>query len=181
VIRFNCECGKRLKVDDSYAGRNVKCGACGARVQAPAAEIEVAEEVAPPPAPSDGLDALAQALRAGPVKSPRSDVPALRAVQSKKPAGKMPGKAGAAKPLQPGQKGVRPAANQNKAVYIGLGVAAGLILIVVVIMAATMGGDPPKPVKVEAAPLPPPPPPVAKKTNPEHFPGEFFPNVKPSN
>jgi len=34
-IRFSCECGKRLKVPGSYAGKNGKCPKCGKRVLVP--------------------------------------------------------------------------------------------------------------------------------------------------
>jgi len=34
-IRFSCECGKKLKVPSSYAGKNGKCPKCGSRVLVP--------------------------------------------------------------------------------------------------------------------------------------------------
>jgi hypothetical protein len=37
MIRFQCGCGKRLKVDDAHVGRKVRCAACGVSVTVPAA------------------------------------------------------------------------------------------------------------------------------------------------
>jgi len=34
-IRFSCECGKRIKVQSSYAGKNGKCPKCASRVRIP--------------------------------------------------------------------------------------------------------------------------------------------------
>lgn len=43
MIRFQCQCGKRLKVDDTHAGRAVRCSACGKELIAPAASPAVAK------------------------------------------------------------------------------------------------------------------------------------------
>ena len=53
-ITFNCACGKMLKVQDQFAGKRVKCPACGGVATAPTAApaFEVVEDTAaPPPAP----------------------------------------------------------------------------------------------------------------------------------
>jgi hypothetical protein len=190
VIRFNCTCGKRLKVDAAYAGRSVKCAACGAKIMAPSA-IETAEVVEGPPAdapPVDGLDALAQALREAPPRPTRSDVPALRTLGGKPQAANgtkvRPGAAGRpgqpARNGQPGDpmaRGKSPQQNQNKAVFIGIGAAVGLILIVVIIMIVASSG-PAQPVKQDKPVVTTPPPPV--DTKPKYsgrFAGDFFGSV----
>ena len=55
-ITFGCACGKQLRVADEYAGRRVKCPACGGAttVPEPEPEFEVIEDpsepiAAPPP------------------------------------------------------------------------------------------------------------------------------------
>ena len=35
MILFHCGCGKKLKVDDSFAGKHVRCGSCGTRLVVP--------------------------------------------------------------------------------------------------------------------------------------------------
>jgi hypothetical protein len=74
-ITFSCSCGKRLSVKDEFAGRRVKCPACGGVCTAPAAEpaFEVIEEVeAPPPVPAPRA-ARAVATGAKPVARTRTD------------------------------------------------------------------------------------------------------------
>lgn len=46
MIRVECECGKRAKVPGRFAGRQVKCGGCGAalRIPDPSAEEDEEEE-----------------------------------------------------------------------------------------------------------------------------------------
>jgi hypothetical protein len=44
-ITLNCSCGKRLQVKDEFAGRRVKCPACGSIAQVPAPEAEPQFEV----------------------------------------------------------------------------------------------------------------------------------------
>jgi hypothetical protein len=196
VIRFYCSCGKRLKVDDSYAGRPVKCGACGLRIEAPMAgegeespdagtdaaqeaaqdaDVQVAEEVAPPP-PDNGLDELAKALQEAPPPRPARTAQGARTNGGKQPArDRVAAKPGQLKKNGQGDELVRrPAAhNNNKALFIGLGAAAGLILLVVVLMIMMSSGSGPPP-KQEDPPVPVTP---YKKPAPEHFPGEFFPQV----
>jgi len=36
MIRFICKCGKKIRVDDKYAGRSGKCPRCGAEIKVPA-------------------------------------------------------------------------------------------------------------------------------------------------
>ena len=72
MIRFECTCGKRLKVEDSHAGRTVKCGACGAQMTAPASNLAAA----------DDLDAMAQAMQSA---APRPANGSARPGQGKRP------------------------------------------------------------------------------------------------
>ena len=53
--RFECVCGKRLKIKDSMAGRIVKCPACRSMVRAPAAKAAVRV--------TEGRKALVMALK----------------------------------------------------------------------------------------------------------------------
>lgn len=50
-IEFDCPCGKALRVADEYAGRKVKCPACGAVgfVPEPEPQFEVVEDEPPSP------------------------------------------------------------------------------------------------------------------------------------
>lgn len=54
MIRFQCTCGKQLKVEDAFAGRAARCPHCGTQVQVPQAK----------PGPLSGPAAL-QALMRG--------------------------------------------------------------------------------------------------------------------
>ena len=162
MIRFQCVCGKRLKVADTSAGHKVKCGACGAEMVAPAAVQAAGVE---------GLDALAQAVQsAGP--RPTNGAPA-RPGQAGKVAGKPNG-------VLPGQsKRPAPLPDNKLPFYIGLGVAGGIMLIVLIVAAISFsGGNNNKPV-VKPAPVVDPTPPKPRKH--EHIPGEMFPNVDPTN
>ena len=152
VIRFQCTCGKRLKVEDSHAGRKVKCGACGAEMVAPTV--------------GEGLDALAQAVQSA---APKPTNGAAARPGQPKTNGTLPG------------QGKRPAdLPENKLpFYIGLGVAGGIMLIVLIVAAVMFsGGNNGRPV-VKPTPVIDPGPTPPKKH--QHIPGELFPNVEPQN
>jgi hypothetical protein len=40
MIRFRCPCGKRLKIQEAYAGRAVQCPHCGMHLEVPQAAGE---------------------------------------------------------------------------------------------------------------------------------------------
>ena len=65
MIRFQCTCGKPLKVKDSVAGRTAQCPYCGSQVRVPAAE----------PKPMSGPAALQAALREAREGAAADDVP----------------------------------------------------------------------------------------------------------
>lgn len=165
MIRFQCACGKRLKVDDAHAGRTVKCGACGAQITAPATSQEVA-------APSEGLDALAQALSTAAPKPAGGAGAAARPGQPKAAAGKAPGRVG--------QANASLATSGSKMpFYIGLGIAGGVLVVAIVaaVLIHNSNTEPPvdpKPV-IKIAPT------ETKPKKPTHTPGEMFPDVPPSN
>jgi hypothetical protein len=190
VIRFECSCGKRLKVDDAFAGRQVKCGACGAKVIAPAAG-EGEENMPPGTAAADGLDALAQALKAAPKQTVGSK--AVQRLQGKKAPSARPMSAipsrGAA-----GGKGVRPGSSRlsvrnappsglakNKVLFVGIGAAVVVVGAIVAIILVTSGKPATlvpkaeKPIIVQKAE---PVPVVEKKVEVRgHHPGEMFSSV----
>lgn len=167
MIRFECACGKPLKVDNAFAGRPVQCPHCGATTQAPPAElsgpealaaalrgtgrtttddIPTAEVVAGPPARTG---------RARPI--PPEAVQAIKGLDALAKAGRAapaakPVRRGATKPARgraataaPGRSAIpngrRPpaAGNTKNAAIIG-GVAAVGIIIVAAIIAALVGG-----------------------------------------
>jgi hypothetical protein len=187
VIRFNCSCGKRLKVDDSYVGRHVQCPNCGVKTLVPQASDAGTEDAAPvanDPAAA-GLEALAQALKAKPsaAKPVRRDVPALRAMPGRVAPGRSATPARGRKPapggkIRPNGRFAKPAgAANNNALYIGLGAALGVIIIVVVAAVLIGGGCEGK----SKAPAPPPVPAYTPPTKPAHegpWPGEMWPEKK---
>jgi DNA-directed RNA polymerase subunit RPC12/RpoP len=198
VIRFNCSCGKRLKVDDDFVGRQVKCPNCGVKTvvpQVPDAEVEEAVPVTNDPAAA-GLEALTQALKAKPsvAKPIRRNVPALKAISGRPAApGRATAPAARNRKQTPGgkigQNGrfAKPASANHNALYIGLGAALGAIVIVVVAAILIGGGCEGK----SKAPLPPPPPPPPPPSpsapaytppiKPAHegpWPGEMWPGKK---
>jgi len=186
VIRFNCSCGKRLKVDDDLVGRQVQCPNCGSKTVVPPvseAEAEEAVPVANDPAAA-GLEALAQALKAKPsvAKPVRRDVPALRAMPGRAAPGRTAASARGGKSAPGGKIGpngrfAKPASANNNALYIGLGAALGLIVIVVIAAALIGGGCEGGKPKAAAPPAPAyTPPPM--KTNNQHPPGELFPQSR---
>jgi hypothetical protein len=77
VIRFNCTCGKRLKVDYSAAGRTVECPYCGMKVRAPSGNAS----------PRSGHDELVAAMRSL-QEEPPDDVPVAEVVAE--PAAALP-------------------------------------------------------------------------------------------
>lgn len=185
MIRFNCSCGKRLKVDDDLVGRQVQCPNCGSKTVVPQvsdAEVEEAVPVANDPAAA-GLEALAQALKAKPsvAKPVRRDVPALRAMPGRAATKPAPttrnGKSMSGGKIGPNGRFAKPAAANNNALYIGLGAALGIIVIVVIAAALIGGGcegDKPK-AAAQAVPA------YTSPTKPVHegpWPGEMWPEKK---
>jgi hypothetical protein len=74
AILFHCECGRRGKVADEYAGRRIKCPACGRVQRLPDAE----EPLAQPAVADEGLCAICQSpLGTG---EPRTACPDCQAV-----------------------------------------------------------------------------------------------------
>ena len=141
MIRFYCRCGKRLKVDAAYAGRHVKCGACGAKAVVPSTSEA---EAVPAAAPADGLDALAQALRA-----PVPPVAAATPRAGGKPVRGMPARPALSPGGGPAPRGPAPSARSltdkvrhkeaggNKTLFIGFGAALALIIALVILMWVT--------------------------------------------
>jgi len=189
VIRFECSCGKRLKVAAAHAGRVVECTACGKRLRVPEAA-----------APATGPEALAAAIRQ--VGSPGGAAPATPADDAASRLAALAGappraaaKASAAAPVARAQTPRTPAAvrpvnllakrhpsvqSNRQPVFIALGIAAGLfVVLVVVLFVSSRGSQAPAPVAPDppvhitvgepAKPLPPP----AKGGS-----GEMFPNVQ---
>lgn len=208
MIRFDCPCGKRLKVDDSYAGHAVECPYCGVRVEAPAAEapeepvlsgpdalvqamravtqpvadeIPVAEVVADPGA--DPLQALAQAAKAGPARAASSTRVTTARPPTRTPlsaTGKKPAGAAAKRGLPTNGKQPPAQPNQKQTILIAVGAAVLLVAIALLVSALVGGGGTTTQPKVEAPPVAPPAPPTPTKRERElHPPGELFPNVAP--
>ena len=65
MIRFQCTCGKQLKVEDAVAGRAARCPHCGTQVRVPQAE----------PEPLSGLMALQAAIRGSQGNAASEEVP----------------------------------------------------------------------------------------------------------
>jgi len=70
VIRFQCTCGKQLKVEDSLAGRAARCPHCGGQVQVPQHE----------PAPLSGPAALQAAIRGTQGDAASEEIPTAEVV-----------------------------------------------------------------------------------------------------
>src|ERR1039458_5799030 len=86
-ILVSCQCGKRFKTADQYAGKKTRCPGCGVALTIPAAPSAPAAPVARPlPAaqPHDDLLSLAEPEVFQP--SSASDAPAASAKTSKKKA-----------------------------------------------------------------------------------------------
>jgi DNA-directed RNA polymerase subunit RPC12/RpoP len=52
MVVFACGCGKQMQAKVQYAGRSVRCPACGAAVTVPGGEAEAAAVQAEPPPPA---------------------------------------------------------------------------------------------------------------------------------
>ncbi len=48
TIKFQCKCGKRLEIDDEYAGREARCPACNATVPVPTLTSSAGESPSQP-------------------------------------------------------------------------------------------------------------------------------------
>jgi hypothetical protein len=181
VIRFECSCGKRLKVEDRFAGQTVECTACGKRMRAPATSTEalpVAEVVEEPEAAlepaDDPLAALAQAAKGnGGAKTPVRPGAAARGI---KPAAKAPaGKTSATAELLAKRR--LPPPSNKKAIYITIGVAAAALLGLILFLALSPNDTPPPSGgdgKIHYVVTEP-----AKTATRPSSPGELFPTVAP--
>ncbi len=70
MIRFQCTCGKQLKVEDSVAGRAARCPHCGTHVRVPQAE----------PEPLSGPAALQAAIRGSQGDAASEEIPTAKVV-----------------------------------------------------------------------------------------------------
>jgi len=71
VIRFQCTCGKPLKVEDSVAGCTAKCPHCGNQVRVPE----------PEPEPMSGPAALRAAIREARESAAADDIPTAEVIE----------------------------------------------------------------------------------------------------
>ncbi len=102
MIRFQCTCGKSLKVDDSFAGRKATCPHCGSQVRVPADQGTLAGEASrdstasgagpgeAEPKPLSGPAALQAALRDGQTGAPADEIPTAEVVAEPPPGGAPP-------------------------------------------------------------------------------------------
>jgi hypothetical protein len=91
VIRFQCTCGKSLKVDDSFAGRKATCPHCGRQVRVPADQGTLAAGPGEAePKPLSGPAALQAALRDGQTGTPADEIPTAEVVAGPLPDGAPP-------------------------------------------------------------------------------------------
>jgi hypothetical protein len=140
MILFHCTCGKKLKVDDSFAGKNVRCGSCGQRITVPGTGQAASAAPASAPPAADGLEGLAQAMRS----SPRpSMLPNKRAVAASKPASATAASGQGTLNRLTNRKAPK---ESNKAFLVTL-VVATVVLVAIVIVAVMIGGtEDPQPV-----------------------------------
>jgi hypothetical protein len=124
VIRFQCTCGKRLKVDDQHVGRKVKCGTCAKELIVPAMSQ----------AGGADLDALAKAMGSAAPKPANG-----------KPVAKVNG--------GPQAKNKQQGATNKLPLYIGLGVAGGVCLITLIVIAVIMGSGNDRPIQIKQTPV----------------------------
>jgi hypothetical protein len=168
VIRFECSCGKRLKVPPAEIGRTVECPNCAAQLIVPDPDAPpVAEEAA------SGPEALAAAMR--------ELAPAATGRPPKIPPKKAPPTAGRS-PLKPGARPAqgKPAANKPIIIAIAAALAMGALLLILSFFA----GNNDKPARKEESPTRQAPTPPPSPTKPErnlHPPGDLFPKVAPTN
>lgn len=91
MIRFQCTCGKSLKVDDSFAGRKATCPHCGRQVRVPADQGTLAAGPGEAePKPLSGPAALQAALRDGQTGTPADEIPTAEVVAGPLPDGAPP-------------------------------------------------------------------------------------------
>jgi len=178
VIRFNCRCGKRIKVPADVAGKRVRCPFCGRTVQAPRAREDTTPGLEAPAAAvvsepageaperggATGLEALAQAVRANDRENPADRSP-LAAVRAKAKKQELPTSA----QLISQRVGTIP--NNKKAVLIGIAAAIVLVALVLglsALMSHSSGESEKKPAD-QAAPT--------TATGRPSPPGDLFKNV----
>jgi len=190
VIRFECSCGKRLKVEDRFAGQTVECTDCHRRMRVPqavAAAIPVAEVVAEPEAVAtqadDPLAALAQAAKGNGGAKVGTKTPVRPGVVPRgtklgaRPGAKAPaGKTSATAELLAKRRMAAP--NNKKAMFIAFGVAAVAIIGLVVFLALP-SACPEQPTGNSGKTLYVIQEPAAKAEPRKHPAGEMFPSVAP--
>lgn len=196
MIRFLCECRRRIKLEDDLAGHLVQCSKCGARMRVPQAEplsapealaaamreatqpepeevetTEVAEEAPEAEPPADGLAALAHAVKSVPPGK-----------TARRPGGLGARMGAPARPgSRPGQRNGRrpaPGANRMNPTLIGImGGIAGVVVLIVILFLLAGGGSAPE----DKPPTPEPPKAVSEAPKPKRFtghqPGEMFREV----
>jgi hypothetical protein len=168
LIRFECSCGKRLKVRAADIGHTVECPDCAAQLVVPDPDaLPVAEEAASAP------DALAAAMR---------ELAPTAVRPSKIPTKKTPPAAPGRSPRKPGAQPAQIVSAAHKPVIIG--VAAVLALAVLLLILSFFAGSDNKPATKEGPPAIQAPPPPTTTPKPErnlHPPGDLFPKVAPTN
>jgi|WetSurMetagenome_2_1015567.scaffolds.fasta_scaffold333103_1 hypothetical protein len=134
MILFQCRCGKKLKVDDSFAGKRVKCGSCGERLVVPGGGNAPAPAAVEQP-PADGLEGLAQAMKSAPrpsmIAGKRQAAPAAKSTPATSISDRVSSR--------------RAPKESNKGFLIALGVASLVLIVVVGLMFLARGGDTPDP------------------------------------
>ncbi len=124
MIRFHCDCGKRLKVPEEHAGRLAECPYCGKHVRVPAKSQAAPGGpdalrkalASPPPAPAamPVAQPVAKAPKPKPAAAPRKPA-AARKPAAKAKAARPKAKAKPQAAAQPGLAGLAQAAAETKA------------------------------------------------------------------
>jgi len=174
VIRFNCRCGKRIKVSADVAGKRVRCPFCGRTVQAPRGRKDATPGPGAPPVTSSttdgapeqggatGLEALAQAVRANGNDKPADRGPLATARQKAKKQ---------ELPTSAQLIGRRVGANPSHKKAILIGVVAAVVLLALVIGLSALLSSSGEPEKLAEQT---PPPTATGRPRP---PGDLFKNV----
>jgi len=198
VIRFLCDCGRAIKVEDGLAGHRVQCSKCGAKMRVPKAQplsapealaatmrqanqpqpeevetTEVPEEEVPKAVPVPaGLDALAQAVKSVPTaKTPAR--PTALVARSRGPIGPAAGVR-----RKNGRNPAPGAKRLSAAVIAVIASAAGLIVLIVILCLLGGGGGGTKGPDIKPQTSEPPNV-VVETPKPKRYvgpqPGELFP------
>ena len=190
MIRFQCTCGKRLKVEAAHAGQLVECTACGRKMRAPAdpsqavsgpealaaavrqfgagGQADAAEEPTPADHAAAGLAALAGAAN--------GSAPARPARTASSRASR-PARGSRKTPVRPTDllANRHPSVQTNRRpLFIAAGIALSLIVVIFIILAVSANMNRPAPAEPQET-VHVPPPVEATHAPP---PGELFPNVR---